>query len=115
MTSFNEAPDQLAPSPTGPNDGLIHVQTTARIERPGLFPRVHLVPGDSLFKRPVRRGSYSFDEIVIVLKEQDVDALLDDAGDPRIEIIETDTFTGVVLEEGGEMWKRTMNTPPDKT
>jgi hypothetical protein len=112
MRSFTRPPHELAPPPNAPDEGLVHTEPLPKREELGLFPRVHLMPGDSLFPRPVRRGEkYPFGEIIIVSRAQDVDVSLGGDGVQKVAVIGTDTFEGVVYN-GKEMWKRTLNSPP---
>jgi hypothetical protein len=115
MKTFTEAPDQLAPPPNSPNEGLARTKPVRR-RREGLdtlIPMVHLEPGD-LFPRVLRDGEdYPFDKLVPVLKEQDVEASLGEDGAPQVERNKKYTFTGVVFE-GRRLWRRTPNPPPDK-
>ena len=102
------------PPPDSPNQG-VKSNLSWRRESNGLFPTVLLNPGDFLFRRVIRRGEeYLVEDLVIVTKQQRVDALLDDTGQRREETTgEGDVFTGVMYDSK-PMWKRTLNTSPKK-
>jgi len=116
MKATTEAPDVLPPAPSALNEGVranpSHRQPGEEL---GLFPRIHLTPGD-LFPRPLGdKEDPPFGEMLPV-EEQDADASLGADGKPKVVETVRYIYHAVSLkdQEGGirEWWQRTQKASP---
>jgi len=115
MSTTTEAPDQLPPAPSTPDQG---VRTKPKNRQPeeglGLFPRIHLTSG-FLFPRPLGDNEVPPFGEMLPVEEQDVDTSLGDDG-PKVVETPKYIYRAVVAQDkegrNGEWWQRTQKTPP---